>query len=108
MSENNNSQTSDLTREDVSKVANLAMLNLTEEDLDKYTPQLASILDLASQMNSFDLDDFEPTAHPHGLVNIYREDKVVETPDIREKALSAAPDVEDNQFKVPPALGEEL
>jgi len=107
VSEKSNSQNAGLTREDVAKVADLAMLNVSEEELDIYTPQLGSILKLAEQMESFDLDGLEPTAHPHGLVNIYRKDEI-EQVDVLKEILSSAPQVEDDQFKVPPALGEEL
>ena len=58
-------------------------------------------------MDGFDLDDFEPTAHPHGLVNVYRDD-VVEVANVTESVLNSAPETEGNQFRVPPALGEEL
>ena len=100
-------QDSSITKEEVKKVAGLAMLDLADEEVETYTPQLASILELAKQMDGFDLSDFEPTAHPHGLVNVYRDD-VVEEANVTASVLSNAPEAEGNQFRVPPALGEEL
>ncbi len=102
MSDNNNS----LTTEDVRKVADLAMLNLTDEQVEQYTPQLGSILSLVAEMDSVDIEGYEPTHHPHGLVNVYRDD-VIEAADVTESVMASAPDTENNQYKVPPALGEE-
>ncbi len=98
---------SSLTEEEVRRVAELAMLDLTDADIETYTPQLSSVVDLVAKMDEFDLDGFEPTAHPHGLVNVYRDDEV-ESVDVRAVVMDNAPDSESNQFKVPPALGEEL
>lgn len=95
-----------LTKDDVLKIADLAMLNLSDEELEKFTPQLSSVLELSSKMDSFNLEDREPVDHPFSLSNVFRDD-VVEEVDIKDSILANAPDVEDNQFKVPPALGED-
>ena len=47
-----------------------------------------------------------PTAHPLPLVNVLRDDVVRPSLD-RAEVLAAAPSVEDDRFRVPPALGEE-
>jgi aspartyl-tRNA(Asn)/glutamyl-tRNA(Gln) amidotransferase subunit C len=72
-----------LTRDGVAEVAKLAMLELTD-------------------------DDVPPTNHPYPLVNIFRSDVVEPTDDITREVLAAAPEAEDDQFRVPPALGEEM
>lgn len=95
-----------LTRDDVAKVADLARLDLTETELDRYTEQLGAVLDHAEDVASLDLDDVPPTAHPLPLVNVLRADAVVEGVD-REEVLSQAPSVEDRRFRVPAILGEE-
>jgi len=96
-----------LSAEDVAKVADLAMLELTDDELATFTPQLAAILEHAHDIEQLDVDDVTPTHHPYPLTNIFRDD-VVEAADVRDEALAMAPDAEDNQFKVPPALGEEM
>ncbi|MEZ5339928.1 MAG: Asp-tRNA(Asn)/Glu-tRNA(Gln) amidotransferase subunit GatC [Acidimicrobiales bacterium] len=96
-----------LSKDDVAKVAKLAMLELTDEELASFTPQLAAILDHASDMEALDVADVPPTAHPYPLVNVFRDDVVEQHVDVRDEALAAGPDVEDHRFKVPPALGEE-
>ena len=98
-----------LTTDDVAKVAKLALLNLTEAELQTFTAQLDAVLDLADQLNEFDIGDVPPTSHPFGLNNVYRDDQAI-TGDaaeaVREAALACGPEVEAHQFKVPPALGE--
>ena len=96
-----------LTRDDVAKVAQLALLNLEDDELDRFAGQLGRVLDRATELEAFDVDDLPPTAHPYPLVNVFRPDEVEMNVDVRAEALAAAPEAEDDQFKVPPALGEE-
>jgi aspartyl-tRNA(Asn)/glutamyl-tRNA(Gln) amidotransferase subunit C len=99
-----------LTAEDVSKVADLAMLAVDDADLARYAGQLDDVLDMAERLESFDLDDVPPTSHPFGLVNVFRDDEPAvgaDAEEMRRLALSAGPEIEDDRFKVPPALGEE-
>jgi aspartyl-tRNA(Asn)/glutamyl-tRNA(Gln) amidotransferase subunit C len=95
-----------LTRDNVAKVADLARLNLSEAELERYTEQLGAVLEHAEDVASLDLDGVPPTAHPLPLVNVLRDDVVVEGVD-REEVLSQAPSVEDRRFRVPAILGEE-
>jgi aspartyl-tRNA(Asn)/glutamyl-tRNA(Gln) amidotransferase subunit C len=90
---------------DVAKVANLARLELTDSELDRFTHQLADILDHATDIESLDLDDVEPMARPLPLVNVLREDEPGDHLS-REDVLASAPAVENDQFRVPPSLGE--
>ena len=100
-----------LTAEDVAKVAQLAMLELTDAELETFTGQLDAVLDLAGQLDSFDVTDVPPTSHPFGLTNILRPDVVdpgLVDGAFRAEALAGGPEIEQDRFKVPPALGEEL
>jgi aspartyl-tRNA(Asn)/glutamyl-tRNA(Gln) amidotransferase subunit C len=94
-----------LTRADVAHVAVLARLSLTEEELDHFTEQLASVLDHAEDVASLDLAGVPLTAHALAVTNVVREDEPVPSLD-RDEVLAVAPDVEDNRFRVPPILGE--
>ncbi len=96
-----------MTADDVAKVADLAMLELTDEELATFTGQLAAILEHAADVEALDVGDVAPTHHPYPLRNVFRDD-VVEAVDVSDEALAAAPDSEAHQFKVPPALGEEM
>jgi len=95
-----------LTRDDVAKVADLARLNLSDDELDRCTEQLGAILDHAADLSALDLDGVPPTAHPLPLVNVFRADVVVPG-SARDEVLAQAPDVEDGRFRVPAILGEE-
>jgi aspartyl-tRNA(Asn)/glutamyl-tRNA(Gln) amidotransferase subunit C len=96
-----------LTRDTVAHVAKLAMLELTDDELETFTDQLAAVLDHAADVESLDIGaDVPPTAHPYPLANVLRPD-VVGPSVARDEILAAAPDHEDGRFKVPPALGEE-
>ena len=97
----------ELTRDDVAKVAQLALLNLSDDEIDRFTGQLGAVLARARELQAFDIDDVPPTAHPYPLVNVFRPDDVEVVDDIRAEALAAAPVEEDGQFRVPPALGDE-
>lgn len=97
----------ELTRDDAAKAAKLALLDLDDEALDRFAGQLSAVLDRARELEAFDVDDVPPTAHPYPLVNVYRPDVVEQLDSVRDEALAAAPAVEENLFRVPPALGEE-
>jgi aspartyl-tRNA(Asn)/glutamyl-tRNA(Gln) amidotransferase subunit C len=94
-----------ITPEDVAHVAQLARLHLTEDELVTFTGQLDAVLGHAADVEALDLDDVPPTSHPYPLTNVLRDDVVTPSLD-RAEVLAQAPDVEDHQFKVPPALGE--
>ena len=94
-----------ITPEDVAHVARLARLHLTEDELVTFTGQLDAGLGHAADVEALDLDDVPPTSHPYPLTNVLRDDVVLPSLD-RAEVLAQAPDVEDHQFKVPPALGE--
>ncbi|MFI5045175.1 MAG: Asp-tRNA(Asn)/Glu-tRNA(Gln) amidotransferase subunit GatC [Acidimicrobiales bacterium] len=90
----------------MAKVANLARLRLTDDELDRFTHQLADILEHAGDMESLDLDDVEPMARPIPLVNVFRAD-VPGVPLDRDEVLRAAPSADDGRFRVPSILGDE-
>lgn len=97
----------ELTRDDVAKVARLALLDLSDDEIDRFTGQLGAVLERARELQAFDVTDVPPTAQPYPLVNVFRPDEIEVADNIREEALAAAPAEEDGQFKVPPALGDQ-
>jgi aspartyl-tRNA(Asn)/glutamyl-tRNA(Gln) amidotransferase subunit C len=94
-----------LSTADVAHVANLARLALSDDELGRFTDQLAAVLDHAADVEALELDDVPPTAHPYPLRNVMRPDVPGEPLD-RAEVLAQAPAVEDDKFKVPPILGE--
>jgi aspartyl-tRNA(Asn)/glutamyl-tRNA(Gln) amidotransferase subunit C len=94
-----------ISRADVAHVAHLARLSLTEEEIERFTAQLAAVLGHAADVAALDLSSVAPTAHPLPLVNVLRQDE--ERPSLdREEVLAQAPAAEDGRFKVPRILGE--
>lgn len=94
-----------ITRDDVEHVAVLARLDLTPEEVARFTDQLGAILDHASDVAALDTDGVPPTAHPLPLTNVFRADVPAAGAD-REEVLSAAPAAESGRFRVPRILGE--
>ncbi|HEY8060058.1 MAG TPA: Asp-tRNA(Asn)/Glu-tRNA(Gln) amidotransferase subunit GatC [Acidimicrobiales bacterium] len=94
-----------ISTEDVAHVARLARLHLTDDELATFTGQLDAVLGHAADVEALDLDDVPPTSHPYPLSNVLRDDLVTPSLD-RAEVLAQAPAVEDDQFKVPPVLGE--
>jgi len=95
-----------ITRDDVAHVADLARLALSDDELDRFTEQLAAVLDHAADVEALDVADVPPTSHPVPLENVLRDDVVRPTLD-RAEVLAQAPAVEDDRFRVPPSLGQE-
>ncbi len=96
---------SSLSRDDVAKVAKLARLRLSDEELNTFTEQLGGVLEHANDMNSLDLSALEPTSNPFGLTNVTREDIIWKSLN-RDAVLAEAPDAQDGRFAVPRILGE--
>ena len=92
-------------RDEVAHVAALARLALTEEELDRFTGQLARVVDHAADVAALDLSDVPPTAHPLPVANVLRLDEPRPGSE-RDEVLAAAPDVEDGRFRVPRIVGE--
>ena len=93
-----------LTRAEVARIAELARLELTSEELDLFTKQLGDILDYVEQIRGLDTSGVVPTAHVLNRPVERLDDDVASLP--RAAALSNAPDParEAGLFKVPRVL----
>ena len=89
-----------ISTDDVKHVAKLARLELTEEEIDKYSKQLGDILKYVEQMNEVDTTGIEPMPHAIPVYNVMRED-VVKYEQTKEEMLANAPFEEDGFFRVP-------
>jgi aspartyl-tRNA(Asn)/glutamyl-tRNA(Gln) amidotransferase subunit C len=92
-----------LDREQVHKVANLARLELTAIEEETYARQMSSILDYFEQLSELDTENVEPTTRAIDMSNITRSDLQSEYPRL-EAIYDAAPEREDEFFKVPKIL----
>ena len=92
-----------ITLEDVAKVAKLSRLALTPAELEMYTGQLGKILTYVEKLNALDTSNVEPMITAVAGGNVFRPD-VVKPGLKREDALAAAPEQDDEFFKVPPVI----
>lgn len=97
---------SSLERSDVARLAALARIDMTDQDLDRMAGQLDAIVDAVAKVAEVADSDVVATSHPIPMANVHREDVVRPSLSLAE-ALSGAPDVEDGRFRVPQILGEE-
>ena len=89
-----------VSRDDILKIARLARLRLTEEDIDKYGKELDSILNYVEQLQQIDTNSVKPTVQVTGLVNVMRDDTIIDYGVTNEELLSNAPAKEAGGFKV--------
>jgi aspartyl-tRNA(Asn)/glutamyl-tRNA(Gln) amidotransferase subunit C len=93
-----------LTRNDVTNIARLARLAITDDEMPVYVQSLSSILNFVEQLGTVDTGDVLPMAHPLGdQVQRLRPDAVTET-DQREKLQQNAPAVEAGLYLVPKVI----
>ena len=89
-----------LSEKDVQYVAKLARLEVTDQEVAKYTQQLDNILEYVQQLNKLDTANVEPLAHVLDLKNVTREDKPA--PSLtQQEVLSNGPEVQSGHFRVP-------
>lgn len=96
-----------LTRDDVVRVAELAYLDLTEDELEKYRRQIDEILDYIGKLNELDTSGVQPMAQvladDQTADATLREDLVVPSA-VAEDVLRQAPDPEPPYFRVPKVI----
>jgi aspartyl-tRNA(Asn)/glutamyl-tRNA(Gln) amidotransferase subunit C len=93
------------------KIADLARLDLSDAEVKTFTSQLGQILGYVDQLGSAQVKtaqgEVEPLTHPLDLPTLYRDDVVrsfEKDPEGKPKVLTAAPEVIQDGFKVPPIL----
>lgn len=92
-----------LTLADVEKIAELARLELTDDEKNQYREQLSAILDHAAMLDELDLTAVSPTTHAVTRQNIMRDD-VIEPSLPVEDVLYNAPREAQNQFLIQAVL----
>ncbi|MEP7285346.1 MAG: Asp-tRNA(Asn)/Glu-tRNA(Gln) amidotransferase subunit GatC [Chloroflexota bacterium] len=92
-----------LSREQVIEIADLAKLDLTEQEIEQYADQLSAVLDYASRLDQLDTDNIPPMSTVVPLENVMRED-VIRPSLSREQVLANAPAAIEGQFRVDAVL----
>lgn len=96
-------KTMSLQKEDVQRIAYLARLAITDEDILRYVHELSNIIDFVRQMEMVDTTGVTPMAHPQNAVQRLRADEVTES-DQRELFQSIAPLAEAGLYLVPKVI----
>jgi aspartyl-tRNA(Asn)/glutamyl-tRNA(Gln) amidotransferase subunit C len=86
---------------DIDYVANLARIELTEEEKAKLGSQLDDILGYFEKLNAVDVEGVEPMAHAHSVTNVWREGDQPGLVFDPEVLMKMAPESRDNQVVVP-------
>ncbi len=89
-----------LTSGDVAKLAYLARLKLTDDELAAYTAELSAILGYVEQLESVNTSGLEPTYQVTGLANVVRADEVSDSQISQAELFKNLPAVQDSQIKV--------
>jgi aspartyl-tRNA(Asn)/glutamyl-tRNA(Gln) amidotransferase subunit C len=97
----------DITTDEVRKIAELAKLHFTDEEIAAFTTQFQRILDYIEKLKEVDVEGIEPTSHvsltPDFEKHLFRPDLAgASLPP--EEAVGNAPDAAQDQFRVPKVL----
>lgn len=92
-----------VSKEDVKHIASLSRLEFTDEELEKYTKNMADIVEFANSLASLDVSNVEPTNHILDIKNVFRKDEVKPSYD-REEILKNAPTKAGGCVSVPKVI----
>ncbi|WP_308464939.1 Asp-tRNA(Asn)/Glu-tRNA(Gln) amidotransferase subunit GatC [Rathayibacter soli] len=96
----------EISTDQVRHLANLARIDLSEDEIASLTTELGQIVEAVAQVSAVAGDGVPATSHPMPLANVFRDDVVVPCLTV-EQALSGAPDRYGDKFRVAPILEEE-
>ncbi len=91
---------SKLTKEEILKLAFLARLKLSDDEVEKYQKELSSILEYVKHLDNVDVSGLEPTYQVSGLVNVSRKDQIIDYGVSNEELLKNVPVREGMYIKV--------
>jgi aspartyl-tRNA(Asn)/glutamyl-tRNA(Gln) amidotransferase subunit C len=89
-----------LTRDDVKKVAGLARLRMTDDQMDELLPKMNNIVGFIEQLSEVDTDNIEPLSNVARSTLPLRKDEITDG-ECRDKVLANAPESEEGFFGVP-------
>ncbi|MEP0861285.1 MAG: Asp-tRNA(Asn)/Glu-tRNA(Gln) amidotransferase subunit GatC [Ignavibacterium sp.] len=92
-----------VTKKEVEKIAELAKLKFSEEELENFTHQMNDILKYMEKLNELNTDNVEPLSHPIESTNVFRNDDLKSSINT-DDALKNAPLADENYFKVPKVI----
>lgn len=91
-----------LTEEQVRHIAKLARIELTEEEVKKFTVQIGGVLEYVDVLQEVDTEGVPETSQVTGLTNVMEEDEIQPSQSSREELLGCSElPVDSNQIRVP-------
>ncbi len=90
----------EITVDDVLKLARLSKIQLTEEELNEFSEEFSQIIKYVEQLSNVDVKGLEPTSQVTGLTNVMRADELIDYGVSIDDLLKNVPDLEYNQIKV--------
>jgi len=94
-----------LTRDDVLKLARLARLDLTDDEVEAFCAEISTVLEYVAQLDNIDVSGLEPTTQVTGLKNVMRKDTVLDYGISPAALLRLAPKTQDGHIKVKRMIG---
>jgi len=91
---------SQITNDEVLKLARLSKLRLTDAEVQKYTSELAEILGYIDMLSKVDTGGLEPTNQVTGLQNVFRPDTVQEYQATPDELLKLLPKQKNDYIQV--------
>ncbi|HSX48232.1 MAG TPA: Asp-tRNA(Asn)/Glu-tRNA(Gln) amidotransferase subunit GatC [Candidatus Nanoarchaeia archaeon] len=96
---------SKISHEEVERIAELAKIALSPEEVDQMSQELSQIVEFVEQLKDVDTSKVEETNQVTGLVDVFRKDEVRPGETDREKLLHNAPEQQDGYIRVRRVLG---
>lgn len=90
----------EIKNEDIKHLAKLSMLNLSDEEIEKYAQNMQDIVGFANTVNELDTDGIEESAFISEAFNVFRKDEVKESLS-REELLKNAPSSNGEAYSLP-------
>lgn len=92
-----------ISKEEIIHIAKLASLNLSNEEIEKYTNDMQEIIEFANMINNVDTEGMNETIAANEMSNVLRKDEVIEFGN-RELLLSNAPSQDEGMFRIPKVI----
>ena len=92
-----------ISKEEIMHIAKLACLNLSDEEIEKYTQDMQEILEFVDTINSVNTEKIDETIATNEKSNVLRKDEIVDFED-KESLLQNAPSQDEGMFRIPKVL----
>ena len=92
-----------ISKEEIIHIAKLACLNLSDEEIEKYTKDMQEILEFANMINKVDTNGMDETIAANEKFNALRKDEVIEFEN-KDMLLQNAPSQDEGMFRIPKVI----